>query len=118
MSGLATMLNSLLSRSDVGYAIATNAHQALRCAEVTRLICDQCDRTTLASLARTRKDISEAALDVLWHSIFNIGYLIRCMPEDLWEEREIDETYATLVVISFFHPRITVQLSDRGSHVG
>ena len=112
------MLNSLLSRSDVGYATATSAHQTLRCAEVTRLICDQCDRTTLASLARTRKDISEAALDVLWHSIFNIGYLIRCMPEDLWEEREIDETYATLVVISFFHPRITVQLSDRGSHVG
>ena len=94
------------------------AHQVLRCAEVARLICDQCDRTTLASLARTSQDISEAALDVLWHSIFNIGYLIRCMPEDLWEEREIDEAYATLVVISFFHLRITVQLSDRGSHVG
>jgi hypothetical protein len=118
MSGLAMILNSLLSRSDVGYATATSAHQALRCAEVTRLICDQCDRTTLASLARTRRDISEAALDVLWHSIYNVGPLIRCMPEDLWEEVEINGNLAMLVVISFFHLRITVQLSDRGSHVG
>jgi hypothetical protein len=98
------------------------AHQVLRCAEVTRLICDQCDKTTLASLARTRQDISEAALDVLWHSIYNVGPLIRCMPEDLWEEIEITSgnngSLKILVIISFFHPRITVQLADSGSRVG
>lgn len=97
------------------------AHQALRYAEVARLICDQCDKTTLASLARTRRDISEAALDVLWHSIFNIGYLIRCMPEDLWDEVEVFSgslNLILLVMISFFHPRITVQVANRGSRIG
>ena len=66
---------------------------ALSCAEVVDLICCQCDEPTLASLARTRRDISEIALNVLWYSIPSIGFLIRCMPEDLWKVhfKEVDE---------------------------
>lgn len=77
------------------------AGQALSCADVVALICSQCDRRTLASLARTRQDISEIALDALWYSIPNIGLLIRCMPEDLWEEEdeEDEETPSELVSI-------------------
>ena len=65
--------------------------QALSCADVVALICSQCNKRTLASLACTRKDISEIALDALWYSIPNIGLLIRCMPEDLWEEEEAED---------------------------
>lgn len=64
-----------------------NVHQVLSCADLVNLICGQCDKATLTSLARAKRDISEITLDVLWHSISDIGPLIRCMPEDLWEER-------------------------------
>ena len=74
-------------------------YQALSCADVVNLICCQCDKPTLASLARTRRDISESALDVLWYSIPGIGLLIRCMPEDLWEEHYNDEEEGELVSI-------------------
>ena len=68
-------------------AMAT--HHVLSCTELVNLICGQCDNATLTSLACTKRDISEITLDVLWRSIPDIGPLIRCMPEDLWEsERE------------------------------
>ncbi|KAF8349104.1 hypothetical protein F5887DRAFT_550757 [Amanita rubescens] len=66
----------------------TSTHRVLSCPDLVNLICGQCDKATLTSLARTKRDISEITLDVLWRSIPDIGPLIRCMPEDLWEERE------------------------------
>ncbi len=73
-------------------------HRVLSCADLVNLICGQCDKATLTSLARTKRDISEITLDVLWRSIPDIGPLIRCMPEDLWEEREEPEKRIKLVI--------------------
>ncbi|KAF9445524.1 hypothetical protein P691DRAFT_785108 [Macrolepiota fuliginosa MF-IS2] len=38
----------------------------------------------LAALARTCRAWSDIALDNLWHTIFGISSLVRCMPQDLW----------------------------------
>ncbi len=65
--------------------------QVLSCVDLVNLICRQCDKATLTSLARTKRNISEITLNILWRSIPDIGPLIRCMPDDLWEEREEPE---------------------------
>ncbi|KAF8625314.1 hypothetical protein AX15_005444 [Amanita polypyramis BW_CC] len=59
----------------------------LSCTELLDIICQHCDRHTLTQLSTTNRWISYSALDVQWSSVENLGPLIRCMPEDLWEER-------------------------------
>ncbi len=72
--------------------------QVLSCVDLVNLICRQCDKATLTSLARTKRNISEITLNILWRSIPDIGPLIRCMPDDLWEEREEPEKRIKLVI--------------------
>ena len=79
-------------------AMTSSTHQVLSCADLVNLICGQCDNATLISLACTKRDISEITLDVLWRSIPDIGPLIRCMPEDLWEEQKVSEEDIKLVI--------------------
>ena len=83
-------------------------YQALSHVDVVTMICCQCDKPTLASLARTRRDISEIALDVLWYSIPDIGFLIRCMPKDLWAEEKDEEnpSNSELVTMLLLHLRV------------
>ncbi|KAF8349650.1 hypothetical protein F5887DRAFT_504978 [Amanita rubescens] len=64
-------------------------HRVLLCAELYHLICKNFDRQTLLALSRTCRDLKETALDLLWSEIPDFSVLIRCMPSDLWEEREI-----------------------------
>lgn len=80
--------------------------QALFCPEIFQLICEQCTKGTLATLARTKRDLTEPVLDVLWHEISSIGPLIRCMPADLWNEHETEDERVELV------NAITLSLND------
>ncbi|KAF8632185.1 hypothetical protein AX15_001953 [Amanita polypyramis BW_CC] len=64
----------------------TAIHHALFCSEIFQLICEQCNKSTLASLARIKRDLTEPVLDILWREITGIGPLVRCMPPDLWDE--------------------------------
>jgi hypothetical protein len=67
--------------------MTTATHQALLCGELYHLICENCDIQTLSALSRTSRDLQETALDALWSEIPNLGPLVRCMPCDLWEQR-------------------------------
>ncbi|KAK2463392.1 hypothetical protein APHAL10511_004478 [Amanita phalloides] len=53
--------------------------------EIINLICEKCEPSTLATLARVSRVFTELALNLLWHTIPDLGPLIRCMPQDLWE---------------------------------
>ncbi|KAF8349630.1 hypothetical protein F5887DRAFT_947237 [Amanita rubescens] len=68
--------------------MTTATHQALLCGELYHLICENCDIQTLSALSRTSRDLQETALDALWSEMPNLGPLVRCMPGDLWEQRE------------------------------
>ena len=63
-------------------------HPVLGCRELVDAICHRCDRTTLLSLSVSCLAISDSALNALWYNIPSIVPLIRCMPDDLWEEFE------------------------------
>jgi hypothetical protein len=89
--------------------------QVLSCADLVNLICRQCDKATLTSLARTKRNISEITLDVLWRSIPDIGPLIRCMPEDLWEEEKESEKRIELVITLLPCIRTSIQWAGRHS---
>ncbi len=43
------------------------------------------DTLTVYALARTCRAFLEPALDVLWSCQWDLGFLIVCMPKDLWE---------------------------------
>ncbi|KAF9445527.1 hypothetical protein P691DRAFT_777515 [Macrolepiota fuliginosa MF-IS2] len=64
--------------------------QCLAIPEIFDLICRQVrlkgqeNTAILAALARTCRAWSDIALDNLWHTIFGISSLVRCMPQDLW----------------------------------
>jgi len=76
------------------------AHRVLLCAELYHLISRGFNRNrrTLLALSRTCHDLKETPLDFLWSQIPDLSVFIRCMPSDLWEEREIRE--CRYVVIS------------------
>lgn len=83
------------------------AHDILGYRDVLECICQHCDRTgTLFFLALTCHATSESALDALWHTIYDIIPLIRCMPDDLWtvtnavikDDRLIDRRVRQLVM--------------------
>jgi hypothetical protein len=69
-------------------------HVCLSIPEILALICDQFapsdldDRAALAVLARTSRIFCEPALNALWSRLWTIVPLLRCMPSDVWEERE------------------------------
>ncbi|KAK2463393.1 hypothetical protein APHAL10511_004479 [Amanita phalloides] len=71
--------------------------QALSFPEIINLICEKCEPSTLAALARVGRDFTEPVLNALWRSIPDLRPLIRCMPQDLWEEEAIE----------FEEPRLT-----------
>ncbi|RDB21918.1 hypothetical protein Hypma_010807 [Hypsizygus marmoreus] len=59
-------------------------HHSLLINEITSLIFEELDSSTLASIAGTCRAFTDPALDVLWRSQIDIGPLIRVMPGDLW----------------------------------
>lgn len=75
-------------------------HSVLGCRELVDAICYHCDKTALRSLAVSCLAISDSALNVLWYSISSIAPLIRCMPDDLWEESEASEDRPLRVLVT------------------
>ncbi|KAF8625991.1 hypothetical protein AX17_006715 [Amanita inopinata Kibby_2008] len=67
-------------------------HHALLNPDIVQLICEQVaklDQKTLITLCRAGRHFLEPALNVVWYELGSqegLGPLIRCMPDDLWEE--------------------------------
>ena len=51
--------------------------------QVLDLICSQCDKDTLATLARASEQISHAALKALWADVSSVESLRHVMPSDM-----------------------------------
>ncbi|KAF8994461.1 hypothetical protein BDQ17DRAFT_1366810 [Cyathus striatus] len=63
----------------------------LQIPEILRQICEclmYFEKPTLASLARTCRMLEEPALDVLWHSLNGFYPLAKCLPSNVWDEKE------------------------------
>ena len=52
---------------------------------------DESARSTLNSLARSCRAFWAPALDVLWRYQNGLVNIIECMPDDLWEEVEVED---------------------------
>ncbi len=63
------------------------------------------DYRTAYALARTCRAFLEPALDVLWSRQCDLQFLVSCMPDGLWEIREIDKQ-KHLVTRSFLTLRV------------
>ncbi|KAJ7144146.1 hypothetical protein C8R44DRAFT_865126 [Mycena epipterygia] len=70
-------------------------HRALQIPELVDMICSQISpeepgnssdsgSSELATLARTSKIFQDDALNGLWRRQYTFAYILRCMPEDLW----------------------------------
>jgi len=55
------------------------------------------DLGSLAALARTSRTFSEPALNAIWCGLATIIPLLRCMPSDLWGERDRKDALLELV---------------------
>ncbi|KAK7053776.1 hypothetical protein R3P38DRAFT_3343241 [Favolaschia claudopus] len=75
-------------------------HRALGIQEIVRLICYDLPKKNLALLARTSKTFTESALDLLWWEQWTLAALVKCMPEDVWEQRG---TRSTGIVVHMQH---------------
>ncbi|KAF8994457.1 hypothetical protein BDQ17DRAFT_1430991 [Cyathus striatus] len=62
----------------------------LQIPEILMQICKHMmyQKPTLASLARTCRMFEEPALDVLWHSLNGFYPLAKCLPSNVWDEKE------------------------------
>ncbi|KAJ7144125.1 hypothetical protein C8R44DRAFT_846099 [Mycena epipterygia] len=71
-------------------------HRALQIPELVEMICSQISpdelgessdsgSNELAALARTSKIFQDDALNCLWRCQYTLAYILRCMPEDLWD---------------------------------
>ncbi|KAF8625623.1 hypothetical protein AX17_006808 [Amanita inopinata Kibby_2008] len=76
---------------------ASKVHLALSCPDIVGLICEEMrklDMKTLVALCLTSRNFQEPALDSIWYELGHeeeLGPLIRCIPEDLWEEETIED---------------------------
>jgi hypothetical protein len=65
------------------------------------------DLAALAVLARTSRIFYDPALNALWNGLGTIFPLLRCMPSDLWEEKDVcgEIVLVSLVNITIAHSR-------------
>ncbi len=85
---------------------ATSSSRVLQCLELCRLICEQIgskDKRTLFQLCLSCKALMEPALDLLWYELDDLVPLMRCLPLDLYEEREDLQRDVVLIVSNGFH---------------
>lgn len=61
-------------------------HRALAITDILHQIVDQAGHNTrmLLALALACRAFSEPALDTLWSTQVGLGYLVECLPSDLW----------------------------------
>ncbi|TDL27955.1 hypothetical protein BD410DRAFT_894090 [Rickenella mellea] len=64
--------------------------ELVRIYEIVCAICGQCDKPTLAILARTNKSFSDPALEILWADLNSFSDLLSLLPEDLvtWHRQD------------------------------
>jgi hypothetical protein len=71
-------------------------HHCLTIQEIVRLITEFCgdgeseaDRCTLIATASTCRAFEEPALDRLWYTLKSLRPLLKCLPQDAWEEKVV-----------------------------
>jgi hypothetical protein len=67
-------------------------HRGLHIPEVVELICGVAEFSTLAALAQTCQAFQPPALSVLWRDQSDWMQLLKCLPSDLWELIEVEES--------------------------
>ena len=65
--------------------------------EILGYICSLCSQKTLATLARTSRQISSVALDTLWWELQHMGSLRHAMPPDVYT---VDYDYLTVSALA------------------
>ena len=98
-------------------------HHCFSIPEIVSIICENisdlpdigglsCELVDLAAFARTCRAVHEQALDRLWHTQTSIIPLLRCMPDDVWENYREDEddvdvdSKPRFIVVKYFTNRI------------
>ena len=68
-------------------------HHCLTTIEVISLVCEELatDRKqvtypALVRLAQTCRRMYEPSMNSLWYSLFDLAPLLRCFPEDVWDD--------------------------------
>jgi hypothetical protein len=85
-------------------------HHALQIDEILREIIkivasdEASARNSLVAIAATCKALQPFVLPILWETLPTLAHLLRCLPVDIWEEREVKDeiqrTYTTQFVSS------------------
>ena len=62
----------------------------------------------VAAVARTCSALYEPAMDVLWHTLYSLAPVVKCLPPDVWyEEERIDKRSSKNIIkttlVSIFH---------------
>ena len=97
-------------------------HQCLEIPEIFGLIFELImndapsakSRRTLLALALTHHGFKAVALDVLWHTQTSLVPLIKCTPDDLWEEspvgfdRDLVSLWFQSVNVGYFNVHLLV----------
>lgn len=92
--------------------------------EIVDLICEEVYSVrhglkTLSRLARTCRFFHESALDYLWKEITGIHILIKCMPQDLWNDTLLGQE-RTMVSHSLCRKKISnlTRVPPKATHSG
>ncbi|KAF8550846.1 hypothetical protein OG21DRAFT_1419041 [Imleria badia] len=65
---------------------------ALRLTEISAVVCEFLDRSSLACFARTCLAFEEPALDALWKVVDGLEPLARLFPDSMWILEDADPT--------------------------
>jgi hypothetical protein len=78
-------------------------HRCLAIQDILRLIFESFDphnsddNYSLVALAFTCHTFEEPALDYLWHTQTSLRPLLKCLPQDMWEEEGTHDGWKPLV---------------------
>lgn len=83
-------------------------HHALKIPEIQHIIftfvfddsLPRVKKRNLVSLAVTSQVFKHVALDIIWYTLGNVVPLIKCLPEDLYYEKQGIDSFSTELVCS------------------
>jgi hypothetical protein len=77
-------------RDDLSFDNFPFIHRCFLIPEVVHRICAElrriCAGMSLASFARTCRWLREPSLNAVWYELHGLSPLVKCMPQNLWEE--------------------------------
>jgi hypothetical protein len=90
-------------------------HPSLRIAEIQEIILQNLkdEKPALAALASVCQALYTPSVAALWSSLPSVAPLIRCLPNDLWEEEEKRETWWTGMENFYILVRLRFSFVDR-----